>query len=247
MFTKILYINLDRRKDRNIHINKELKKLNWNGPIERISAIDGSTLNLDSLNMYFDNNSINQAKNTKKINFRPGSYMTKGALGCALSHRKAWLNIYNGKDNKVLILEDDIHIDNKFNDKLQKYLKYIPDYDLLYLGFHDSLNNIVINDYISKPKNNVFGLYGYIVDKRIAKKLIDMFPIKFQIDSYIKLMYPNIKVYHLNKNYTIINSEHSLDSNFGTDIQVIENFDSKLSNMNIIFIILILIIFYQFI
>jgi predicted AlkP superfamily phosphohydrolase/phosphomutase len=37
MFTKIIYINLDRRSDRNELMKKEFEKINWTGEIERIS------------------------------------------------------------------------------------------------------------------------------------------------------------------------------------------------------------------
>jgi len=245
MFTKILYINLDRRPDRNDHINNQLRKINWTGSTERISGIDGRLLNLNDVSHLIGSRASLEANNTEKINFAPGSYMTKGAVGCALSHREAWINILNGNHNKVLILEDDIYFDDKFNVRLNEYLPNIPDYDLLYIGFHESWTKEKTNDYYRIPNNVVFGLYGYIVDKRIAKLLIDMFPTEGQIDSEIKKIYPEIKVYHLNEDQRIIHSDHSFNNNLGTDIQVIEGYEN-VSNSNYDWLIIILLMLFIF-
>jgi len=230
MFTKILYINLDRRIDRNNNIQEQIKKINWTGDIERITAIDGRKLIIDNISHLIGKRASEEANSSVIIKFAPGSYMTKGAIGCALSHREAWLNILNGNHEKVLILEDDIHFDDNFNEKLIENLKDVPDYDLLYIGYHESRdnNNRYNHKYIS-PNNVVFGLYGYIVDKRIANKLLDMFPIEGQIDSEIQKIYKDIKVYVVNEDARVIYSDHSFDNSLGTDIQVIEPYDNVIN------------------
>ena len=247
MFTKILYINLDRRNDRKEHIEKELNKINWTGSVERISAVDGRKLDKSNLNKLLDNNAINQFMDTSDRQFAPGSYMSKGAAGCALSHRKCWETIYNGNDERVLILEDDIRFDDNFNEKLKIYLEKVPDYDILYIGFHETWESIQYNEILQTPGRVVFGLFGYIVNKRIAKKLLDMFPIHGQIDSEIAKIYNDIKVYHVNENLRIIYSDHSFNNSLGTDIQLIEKFshinnekNTILSDLFIYFIIFLL-------
>jgi len=234
MFTKILYINLDRRNDRKEHMEKELNKINWTGSVERISAVDGRKLTKDNLNNLLNENAINQFLDTSDRQFAPGSYMSKGAAGCALSHRKCWENIYNGNDERVLILEDDIRFDKNFSEKLGKYLKKIQEYDILYIGFHEARGSTQHNDMLQKPGEVVFGLFGYIVNKRIAKKLLDMFPIQGQIDSEIAKIYNNIRVYHLNEDLRIIYSDHSFDNSLGTDIQLIEKFNDVTNEKNTI-------------
>ena len=62
--------------------------------------------------------------------------------------------------------------------------------------------------------NVVFGLFGSIIDKKIAKTLLDMYPIRSQIDSEILKIYNNIKVYHLNENLRIIHSDHYLNHQY---------------------------------
>jgi len=245
MFTKILYINLDRRNDRKIHMENELNKINWTGSVERISAVDGKKLQKNDLNNLLNENAINQFMDTTQRKFAPGSYMTKGAAGCALSHRKCWENILNNENEKVLILEDDIQFDNNFNEKLNIYMSKVPDYDILYIGFHEARGSTIYNDILKKPGYVVFGLFGYIVDKRIAQKLLDMFPIEGQIDSEIEKIYNNINVYHLNEDLRIIYSDHSFDNSFGTDIQSIEPF-SEINNNNDVLLFDLLIYFVIF-
>lgn len=250
MFTKILYINLDRRTDRKKHIENELNKINWSGSVERINAVDGRQLTKDDLINLFDENAINEFMDTSDRQFAPGSYMSKGAAGCALSHKKCWENIYNGNDEKVLILEDDIRFDDNFNDQLKTYLEKVPDYDILYIGFHEARGSTQHDNILQKPGQVVFGLFGYIVNKRIAKKLIDMFPIRGQIDSEIAKIYDDNKVYHLNENSRIVYSDHSHNNTLGTDIQLIETFvnkkyrrnNSTISNELFIFCVIILLL-----
>lgn len=222
MFTKILYINLDRRVDRKTHVETQLSKINWTGKVERISAVDGRVLDLSILTCLFTQKALKEASNTVKIDFTHGQYMTRGAIGCALSHRKAWLNVVNNEDEKVLILEDDIYFDDNFTNKLNKYLNNIIDYDLLYLGYHYANDQKILHENYSKPLGIVYGLFGYIVNKKIAQKLLDIFPIENQIDTDIFKVFKDINVYVLPIDKKIIHSEESHKAKLGTDIQVIE-------------------------
>jgi GR25 family glycosyltransferase involved in LPS biosynthesis len=240
MFTKILYINLDRLKDRKDHMETELKKINWSGSVERISAVDGKKLLKDDLTNLLDDNAINQFIDTTDRQFAPGSYMLKEAAGCALSHKKCWENILDGSDERVLILEDDIHFDEKFNEKLKNYISNIPDYDILYIGFHKTKGSSQHNNILKKPDNVVFGLFGYIVNKRIAQKLLNMFPIQGQIDSEIEKIYKNIKVFHVNEDLRIIYSNHSFNNTLiekfnNTLIEKFNNTKYRNRNNNIIY------------
>jgi GR25 family glycosyltransferase involved in LPS biosynthesis len=232
MFTKILYINLDRRPDRKKHIEKQLSKINWTGKVERISAVDGRDLDLSTLTSLFTQKALNEASTTEKVNFKHGFYMTRGAIGCSLSHRKAWLNILNNDDEKVLILEDDIYFNDNFINQLNNYLNNIKDYDILYLGYHHLSHGQEYNKYYSKPRGVVYGLFGYIVNKRIAQKLLDIFPIENQIDTDIIKAFKNNKVYLLPENNKIIKSEESHLAKLGTDIQVIEIDSNQNENKN---------------
>lgn len=250
MFTKILYINLDRRTDRKEHMEKELNKINFKGTIEKISAVDGKRIDPNNIKHLFTEHAINELSIENPPHFHPGSFMSIGAAGCALSHRKAFINVLNGNDDKVLILEDDIKFDENFMSKYEEYIKNIPDYDLLYLGYHFAVQPENVNDYYKKSKGIVYGLFGYVIDKKIAQLLIDMFPIDKQIDSEIVKVFSQIKVFNLNENKRLIFSEDSLINKLGTDIQSIpkvkEGFKNTSSNLNLIFILILILLILLF-
>lgn len=222
MFNKILYINLKHRQDRNDNVIEQLKKINKLNIAERVDAIYGADLDIKSLpsNLISDRGK-EDALNDKQ---RVYTFLTRGGIGCALSHRKTYEKIVNDNISSALILEDDITIDDSFNEKLEILNKNISqDYDILFLGYHDTsikYFNKEINQYYTKP-NKLYGLFGYIVTNKGAKKLLDIFPITLQIDSEIPNHFNKINAYAVTPNNRIIFSDQSsIHTKFGTDIQI---------------------------
>ena len=127
MFSKIIYINLDRRPDRNENVINQLKNINYNGNLERFSAIDSKKLDINLMpNNIFTKKAIDDANDTTGKLY---NVMTKGAIGCTLSHKLIYEKILYGEDEYVLILEDDITFDDnftkKYTDIIKKYLNMI--------------------------------------------------------------------------------------------------------------------------
>ena len=223
MFSKILYINLDHRQDRNQNVIEQLDKANINSvnyEIERLPGVNSKTLDLNTLSRkLFTEQAIDSAVNKK------GMYttMTFGAIGCALAHRNAYLSVLNStKHDKTLILEDDITISEDFLNKLDIYKNLIPDFDILWLGYHNKNNKKKVNEICDIPGDKLYGTFGYIINKKAAKKLLSIFPLTLQIDSEIPKIFSDLKVYALNENNRLITSPTSQDENtkFPTDIQL---------------------------
>jgi GR25 family glycosyltransferase involved in LPS biosynthesis len=250
MFTRIIYINLDRRPDRNENVINELSKIDYKGPVVRFKAVDAKELNFKSLakNLFTDE-SIKTALDDNK-----GLYtlMTKGGIGCALSHGYIYANILAGSDEYVLILEDDIWFDDNFDKILKDTLKNINyDYDVLWLGYHTKINKKLLNN-VDVPLK-LWGLFGYIINKKAAKKFLEVFPLTLQIDSELPRAFIDLKVYALKENDRIVLSEPSqVADTFGTDIQYREpfkndnendNYNNNNNNNNILILIFLLIIF----
>lgn len=239
---RIFYINLDRRPDRNANVKKQLKDIGLLQIAERVSAVDGSKLDLrmvkpgnnptvnPMVNPIVTPKGINDALNMTKGLYIP---LTRGAIGCAMSHRAIWIRIRDDPMIKsALILEDDIEIDKNFVFKFNMNRRYVPlNYDVLFLGYHPSSIK-----YFSKDENaafvrsnKVYGLFGYIVTKQGAEKLLKMFPISEQVDTelYKCIHKYGINAYLLKPNLRLITSEPSeVATKFGTDIQVRESFES---------------------
>jgi GR25 family glycosyltransferase involved in LPS biosynthesis len=228
MFDKIFYINLQHRKDRNQNVTDQLIKINKYNISERLDAVYGVNLNIQTLpsNLITDKGKEDALNDNQQLY----TYLTKGAVGCALSHRKAYEKIIKDNIKAALILEDDITFDDNFNEKLKVLEKNIlidyVGYDILYLGYSSpSLynNNVKINDYFMKPVV-VYGLFGYIVTNNGAKKLLDIFPITSQIDTEISNNFNKINAYIVTpENRIIFSDPSSIDTKFGTDIQVRTN------------------------
>src|SRR4029078_1537214 len=100
MFDKIYYINLERRKDRDDHMKSLLNKFNLYDKSERIQAVDGNKINIYELTGIITDKGIRDAHNNYQKVF---TFLTKGGIGCALSHKKIWELVKNNNYNAVLV------------------------------------------------------------------------------------------------------------------------------------------------
>jgi len=223
---RIFYINLDRRPDRDHNMRTQLNKLDQNpNKIERVSAVDGSILNLDTISKdIITPKGISDTK-MSTINSRSGVSLTYGAIGCALSHRDIWLKILNDPAiDSALILEDDVMIDPDFVTKYKSYQNQIGKYDVLFLGYHPATIKYLksINNPVFMTTSKVYGLFGYIITKVGASKLLETFPITNQIDTEIaKILKSELKALLIKPDLRLITSEPSeIATKFGTDIQI---------------------------
>ncbi|MCK9417274.1 glycosyltransferase, partial [Candidatus Dojkabacteria bacterium] len=111
-FDHIYCLNLDKRQDKWLIMKKKFDKLNIKA--YRFSAIDGETLSDDIVKKY--NN------------------LSKGAIGCMLSYYEIINDAkYNGY-KKILIFEDDVLFDNKFNINFSNKIQNIKNWKMLHLG-----------------------------------------------------------------------------------------------------------------
>ena len=95
-------INLDSSKDRFNSISKRLGELGVS--FERISAIDGRKLPSEQIE------ELTYPYNHFESRVRFPRELTKGEVGCFLSHRKCWQRLLESDEQWALIIEDDIKI-----------------------------------------------------------------------------------------------------------------------------------------
>lgn len=121
-----------------------------------------------------------------KFNYFNNISMSKSQCGITLSHINAYKKIMNNEYKYSLIIEDDVILDDKFGDKLNKGLEQLPDdYDMLFIGngcnLHIPLNKRRPDKFIYKKcrePTDWGGLGGtrctdsYLVSKKGAKKLM---------------------------------------------------------------------------
>ena len=119
IFDAVFVINLDRSPDRLKKIDAKLRSLGIR--YERIQAVDGKAMS--------------KAEIRAATSWGCGKFCTKGAIGCALSHRKAWETTVKRGMTKVLVLEDDAHFGDNFDHRFAKTWSNVPsDWELVYIG-----------------------------------------------------------------------------------------------------------------
>ena len=108
-FDKIYCINLNRREDRWNETLEELKKWGLSDSVSRYSAIDGNTLNNDTV-------------------------INNGELGILTTHINIITEAKENNYNNILILEDDIEFTKEI-ENIDEYMSLVPsDWDMLYFG-----------------------------------------------------------------------------------------------------------------
>ena len=97
-------INLDSSKDRLVSITSRLRELGV--PFERVPAVNGRALSDQEISQ------ITYPYNHFESKVRFTRELTKGEIGCFLSHRKCWEKLLESDKQWALIMEDDIQISN---------------------------------------------------------------------------------------------------------------------------------------
>lgn len=193
----IIVINLKERTDRKEYVEKQLRALDIHYTL--YEAINGNEINIDSLDskIMSDRGKICI---DGKIPKRWGLTLTKGAVGCALSHYNIWKALTDEK--KIIIFEDDIILCENFKEKFKDVYKDVPeDWELIYLGSHIKRKKLEEEHKpFFKPRGQVNGTGSYIINKRGAEKLINLcFPLQeHQIDTVMYSKFKFLKVYHIN-------------------------------------------------
>lgn len=146
----IYVINLKERLDRKDHITQELNKVECN------------------------NYTIFEAVNGSKI--PNNSRLTNGMFGLV----STYLNIYedwkNNKTGNITIIEDDCIFVDGFNEKIDTFIKYVPDnWDMIYFGGnhnrHMGIKTENINEYCLKL-NHSFTAHCVILKDHVFEHLI---------------------------------------------------------------------------
>jgi len=201
----ILVINLKASSERRARISKQLDGLNI--PYEFLEATEGRLLTDE----WIENNIGDRLKNV--YHNKEHRLITKNALACADSHRRAQLIACNFEDGYTLILEDDVVLANNFKKKITNTIKLMREHSLhvafpgfnLAMGSVEKRLDINCSDYgfsfFKYPANGrVSGAYSYVVDSIGARKLINenVEKIQYMADTF------RIKEKHLNESTVVL-------------------------------------------
>ncbi|BBN83372.1 hypothetical protein PA25_33570 [Pseudoalteromonas sp. A25] len=123
----IYLINLDQSTDR---LDKSSARLKEQGlTFERISGVYGKTLSdIDLIKNY-------QPMLNKQLFYRP---LSKGEIGCYMSHRKAWQAIVDNKHPYAIVMEDDFRLVGDLSDVFATIECLPVDWQLLKLAAYEN-------------------------------------------------------------------------------------------------------------
>jgi len=164
LIDNIWIINLDKSTDRMERIKKNFDNLGIK--YNRFSAVYGKNVSSE----YLDNN----------VSFLCKKLLCNyGTIGCAASHKALWKQLINSDKQYYVIFEDDIEIDKKTIDIINKLKPYIEKFNIDYLNlgcvhYGCSIQNteFIIDEYEFGRPYFPLGAFSYIITKAGAKKLL---------------------------------------------------------------------------
>lgn len=211
----IYLINMVKNKDRLNHFIKiynqsDLKNIQYTV----FPAIVGKDLDLEK---YVTPKTYKQII-ASELSFKRNTHyeLSRGAVGCYLSHLSIYKKIMESDKNYGLIFEDDISFKPDFLSKLMKGLTMVPDdWDILLCGVF-CLDCETLTGY-SKIRR-FWGLHAYLIKKESARKIYNQLNklIGRQIDGDIEYLNKTNKIIV----YALDPEIAKQDSNFGSDIQL---------------------------
>ncbi|TNN46612.1 Procollagen galactosyltransferase 2 [Liparis tanakae] len=188
---RVYLINLKRRLDRRTRMLKTMSSLGIHTTL--MDAVDGKALNTSQLQAL----GIEMLPGYKDP--YSGRVLTRGEIGCFLSHHSVWKQVLERGLQRVLLLEDDVRFEPRFKRRLQAIVDDIDktqlDWDLIYVGRKrmqvqqpeqsvDGVNNLVKADYS-------YWTLGYALSQQGARKLLaaDPFTRMLPVDEFLPVMF----------------------------------------------------------
>ncbi len=186
---KTVVINLPTRRDR-------LASFNTNNPnisYELFRAVDGHKISYNKL--------LEQGFDTNHDWIDPllKTPLTKGEVGCFLSHWHIWCKCIE-KNEPIIVLEDDAILTDKFN---VEEISNLP-YDFVYLGWKEMDKSEEIDGKLVKPVYPYWTL-AYMIRPEAARVLVnDVIKCNIiPVDEYLPTKMNDIRVAGYNNNVVI--------------------------------------------
>ncbi|XP_030630612.1 procollagen galactosyltransferase 2 [Chanos chanos] len=190
-FDQIYLINLKRRLDRRERMLHTLEVMGIE--VTLTDAVDGKALNTSYLRAL-------------GIDMLPGykdpyseRVLTRGEIGCFLSHYNIWAQVEEQQQRQVLVLEDDVRFESFFKSRLNTIMEDVKQaglgWDLIYVGrkrlqlkhperWVKGVKNLVHPDYS-------YWTLGYALSLQGARKLLQAQPFSkmLPVDEFLPVMF----------------------------------------------------------
>jgi GR25 family glycosyltransferase involved in LPS biosynthesis len=222
---KIFVITLPAATMRQESIKSQLNALNLT--FEFFPGADGRKLGNDEILKYYD---------TKKANKYLGRDLTRGEIGCALSHKHIYEKMIADNIQRTIVLEDDIIIDDKFPDlvclldkfRISSYIVKLDSVDKQTVPWHKIRLSAEYS--IEHPLSSVTYTWGYYIDILAAKTMLKILDKIFLEADRWEIFKSFIKLRILNKQ--MIANNNIFDSEIGERGEIRANYVSKINIIN---------------
>ena len=200
----VYVINLEKNKERLELITQQYNDSDLGlYPFIRIEAINGNEINVQPyVTERVYKGILDIDKNNGERHHH--SQMTRGAIGCYLSHLKIYEKCKESTTPYALILEDDAVFNNDiYESAIHHIQEQIPsDWDIILLGKID-IKTIKHDTYLEMQE--FWGTHGYLINQNGIRKMLDYanIPIDDQIDAIMSKLEHNkmLKIYAPNQEY----------------------------------------------
>lgn len=180
----IFLINLDSDTKRNNFMNYQFSFLGVADNVIRVPAVDMRKIKLNEMKQ--DSRISLFTKFTIQNRHRCDHKQidSTGAIGCTLSHYKAWKTIIDQNIDMAIIMEDDMRLMLDFLNIVQSEIqKYKNQFHMINLGYQKQNYSEVNNSKLH------FGTGCYIVTREACEILCKYaFPIEVHVDAYFFLL-----------------------------------------------------------
>ena len=190
----IVVISLDRRPDRWDKFSHRAIAAGIHGKAQRLPAVDAK----EFVAHEHPSVSLLTAHNIKKGLRRAHHEIDRpGAIGCSLSHFKAWKFLQDSSAPALIIFEDDSNIPVDFKARMATLLEELPaEWDIV--TFYNTPYEGGITGCEPVPAlaaghwsscTSIMGAFAYMVSRRGAQRLLSRaYPIEMHVDAYMAFM-----------------------------------------------------------
>lgn len=186
----IVCISLDRRPDRWATFQRYASVAGINA--QRLSAVDASKLDVVNHPAV----SLGTAHNIRFKQRRSHYEIDRpGAVGCSLSHFKAWEQLRSSDAPALIVFEDDTPVMADFRHRLTRVLQELPDqwdivqFQLTYWDGGITGCKPIPGQEPWQLCDALQGTYAYMISQEGARKMLERaYPIELHVDAYMAYM-----------------------------------------------------------
>ncbi len=171
----IFIINLKKDTEKKEHMKELCKK--YSLKCQFIDAVYGNDL---------DNTYIEQITDSEKSISVYGKELTRGEIGCTLSHIAIYKQMIEHNIENAIIFEDDIDLKEDFSAIINSIDTFPKDWEIMLLGYYSRVADELVTKASFRYKKELtnkfktvrlaqlaFGTHGYMINLKGAKKLLN--------------------------------------------------------------------------